>query len=83
METNCPPGGTGHCNSECPYWKDNKCCPPGHPQGYSCRRCQDTRTILFDISKDMGLNRAERRRRGKDDSQRYKYLPCPDCRGRV
>ncbi|KKL14030.1 hypothetical protein LCGC14_2519840 [marine sediment metagenome] len=27
METDCPPGGTGHCNDECPFWENNKCCP--------------------------------------------------------
>ena len=28
METNCPPGGTGHCNDECPFWINGKCYPP-------------------------------------------------------
>ena len=81
METDCPPGGTGHCNVECPFWKDSKCCPPDFPEGYLCRRCRDDGVILFDTFKDMGLNRAERRRRGRDDSQRYKYIPCPECKG--
>ena len=83
METDCPPGGTGHCNDECPFWKNNKCCPPAHPKGIKCRRCQDEGTIIIDLSKDMRLNRAERRRRGKDDSQRYKYIPCPECKSGV
>ena len=81
MESDCPPGGTGHCNNSCPYWENSKCCPPSHPEGVSCRRCQDTSVILFDTFKDMGLNRAERRRRGRNDSQRYKYIPCPECKG--
>lgn len=81
METDCPPGGTGHCNSECPYWENNKCCPPAHPEGIRCCKCQDEGTIMVDSFKDMSLNRAERRRRGKGDSQRYKYIPCPECSG--
>jgi len=80
VETNCPPGGTGHCNNDCPYWKNNKCCPPRHPNGYSCYRCRDEGTIMVDLFKDMSLNRAERRRRLKDDSQRYKYIPRPECK---
>ena len=46
-----------------------------HPD---CPRCKGKGSILFDIFKDMGLNRAERRHR-KNDSQRYKYIPCPEC----
>lgn len=25
METDCPLGGTGHCNDECPFWVNSKC----------------------------------------------------------
>jgi len=78
----CPPGGTGHCNGECPFWINSKCCPPEHPEG-ACHRCQGRGTLTVDLFKDMRLNRAERRRRLKDDSQRYKYIPCPDCKGKV
>ncbi|KKN72648.1 hypothetical protein LCGC14_0408900 [marine sediment metagenome] len=28
METDCLSGGRGHCNNECPFWKNNKCSPP-------------------------------------------------------
>ncbi|KKM27421.1 hypothetical protein LCGC14_1574950 [marine sediment metagenome] len=83
METDCPPGGTGHCNDECPFWINSKCCPPSHPEGIICRRCQDEGVIKIDLFKDMSLNRAERRRRGRDDSQRYKYIPCPECQRSV
>ncbi len=27
MESDCPPGGTGHCNNECPHWIDASCFP--------------------------------------------------------
>lgn len=43
-----------------------------------CPTCGGKGSVLFDTFKDMGLNRAERRRR-KKDSQRYKYIPCPRC----
>jgi len=45
-----------------------------------CPRCQNRGTIKVDLFKEMNINRAERRRRGKDDGQRFKYLPCPECK---
>ncbi len=36
METDCPTGGTGHCNNDCPYWVDGKCTPKGD----ACSRCE-------------------------------------------
>ena len=81
METDCPPGGTGYCgDGKCPYWLNSKCCPPLHPEG-ACHRCQGRGTIRLDLVKEM--NRAERRRRVKNDSQRYKDIPCPECAGKL
>ena len=26
-ESDCPKGGTGRCNNDCPHWIDNRCFP--------------------------------------------------------
>ncbi len=49
-------------------------------ESQSCPRCGGKGTVMVDLFADF--NRAERRKR-KNDSQQYKQVPCPDCKGKA
>jgi DnaJ-class molecular chaperone len=41
-----------------------------------CKKCDGSGVITIDLH--IGMNR-EYRRKMKNDSQRFKNIPCPDC----
>jgi hypothetical protein len=71
---------------EIKYFKANEIIkPPWIPCGQpnpDCQACGGKGSILYDVSKTLYANRAERRRAMKAGLPTHKYLPCPECAGK-